>query len=250
MIDDSLRTLAGQIGVGVIAPYDFALDRELWRWVPDHVTLHVTRLPYLPDPVTVAQAAALGDAHGVRRATRDLLAPQPLSVAYACTSGSFVGGVAGEAALVTGMLDAGAPAAVTTSGALVEACRELEVGRLAVLTPYVGEVTDRLLLFLAESGIAVSASVGLGLTGGIWRTSYAQVRDAALAMDVAGSDALFISCTNVPTYDLIAPLERMLGIPVLTANQVTMRAALHRAGVGGSAGPSSMGPVDVTFPAA
>ena len=42
-------------------------------------------------------------------------------MAYACTSGSFVAGRAGERALVSSMLDAGAAAAVTTSGALVEA---------------------------------------------------------------------------------------------------------------------------------
>ena len=41
---------------------------------------------------------------------------------------------------------------------------------------------------------------------------------------------MFVSCTNLPTYDVIAPLERELGKPVLTANQVTMWAALRVAG--------------------
>ena len=31
-----------------------------------------------------------------------------------------------------------------------------------------------------------------------------------------------------PTYDIVAPLEAELGIPVLTANQVTMWACLRR----------------------
>jgi maleate isomerase len=38
---------------------------------------------------------------------------------------------------------------------------------------------------------------------------------------------MFISCTNLPTYDVIEPLEQALGKPVLTANQVTMWAALR-----------------------
>jgi maleate isomerase len=223
--------LPAQTGIGIIAPFDFALDRELWRWAPDHVSLHVTRLPYLPDPVTVQMAAALGNPHGVRLATRDLLVPQPRSVAYACTSGSFVEGVAGEAALVDGMLEAGAPAAVTTSGALVEACAALGISRLAVMTPYVDDITDRLLAFLTAFGVHPCASSGLGLLGDIWKMSYADVVTAATSLDVTGAQALFISCTNVPTYDLIAPLERRLGIPVLTANQVTMWAALRAAGV-------------------
>mgnify|MGYP006200493197 CR=1 FL=1 len=34
-----------QRGIGMIVPLDFGLDRELWRWVPEDVSLHVTRLP-------------------------------------------------------------------------------------------------------------------------------------------------------------------------------------------------------------
>jgi maleate isomerase len=44
--------------------------------------------------------------------------------------------------------------------------------------------------------------------------------------DTAQAQAVFISCTNLPTYDAIAPLEAELGKPVLTANQVTMWSAL------------------------
>jgi maleate isomerase len=53
---------------------------------------------------------------------------------------------------------------------------------------------------------------------------------AVAAVDVAAAEGVFISCTNVPTYDIIAPLERWLGKPVLTANQVTMWSALHAIG--------------------
>ncbi len=41
-------------------------------------------------------------------------------------------------------------------------------------------------------------------------------------VDRPEAQALFISCTNLPTYDVIEPLEHALGKPVLTANQVTM----------------------------
>ncbi|CAM5681434.1 hypothetical protein SALBM135S_02745 [Streptomyces alboniger] len=42
-------------------------------------------------------------------------------LAYACTSGSFVGGIAGERAMCAAMTREGAVASVTTSGALIEA---------------------------------------------------------------------------------------------------------------------------------
>jgi maleate isomerase len=216
------------VGVGVIAPYDFALDRELWRWTPGEATLHLIRTVYSPLPVTVEQAELVGDADEVAQCTRGLIAIEPYVMAYACTSGSFVAGRAGERALVSRMLEAGASAAVTTSGALVEALFHQGITQLAVATPYDAAVTARLHDFLEESGVTVTRSAHLGLSGRIWTVPYAVT--AALVREVAasGCDVVFVSCTNLPTYDIIGPLEAELGIPVLTANQVTMWAALRR----------------------
>jgi maleate isomerase len=128
------------------------------------------------------------------------------------------------------MRDAGAAAAVTTSGALVEALTALGVTSLAVATPYDAAVTARLHDFLEETGVRVTGSAHLGLSGRIWTVPYAVT--AALVRDVAaaGGEAVFVSCTNLPTYDIVAPLEAELGIPVLTANQVTLWACLRRMG--------------------
>lgn len=222
----------GSVGIGVVAPYDFALDRELWRWVPEQAALLLTRTPFSSLPVSVEQATTVGDPDTVAACTSSLIATRPEVVAYACTSGSFVGGVAGERALVASMLASGTPAAVTSSGALLMALRHLGIRRLAVATPYDQRITDRLRAFLSASGITVTASTLLQLRGLIWRVPYGTtvelVREAVARDDC---EAVFISCTNLPTYDLIAPLERELGIPVLTANQVTLWAALRLAGI-------------------
>lgn len=223
-------------GIGVVAPFDFALDRELWRWVPEDVSLYLTRLPFFTTPMTVEMAVACGDRKAVRRATRDVLTPEPGVVAYACTSGSFVDGAAGEVVLRRSMVDAGAPAACTTSGALIDALALLGVTRISVATPYVQPVTDRLVGFLAEYGVRTVACEGLGLLGNIWRVRHEEVVEIVNAADHADAEALFISCTNLPTYDLIEGLEAALGKPVITANQVTMWAALRalgRTAVGG-----------------
>jgi maleate isomerase len=222
--------LVTQRGVGVVAPFDFALDRELWRWAPDDVSLYLTRLPFVPVPVTVEMATELSDPERVRKATADVLAPEPLVVTYACASGSFVGGMVGEKALTASMLAGGAPAATTTSGGLVEALRVLGLRRIAVVTPYIDSVTERLLSFLSEQGVEVVSSVGMGLLSHIWKVGYDEIVRAVSAADVPEADGLFISCTNVPTYDIIGPLERWLNKPVLTANQVTMWSALRHLG--------------------
>jgi maleate isomerase len=221
---------AEQIGVGLIVPFDLALDRELWRWAPEEVTLLLNRTPYVDDPVSIALAEAVSDSDDVCRATRELIATAPSCIAYACTSGSFVHGVAGEKRLVEAMCTAGAPQAVTTSGALLDALSALGIHRVAVATPYVESLTSRLGEFLGEAGIDTVGGAQLGLSGEIWKVPYAVTAQLIRDADSPDAQAVFASCTNLPTYDLIAPLEAELGKPVLTANQVTLWAALRRAG--------------------
>jgi maleate isomerase len=219
-----------QLGIGVVTPFDFALDRELWRWVPDHVSLHLTRTPYVAEPVSIELAEAVSDDAQVRSATRDLLVVEPVVVAYACTSGSFVNGVAGERRLVEAMRGTGAPTAVTTSGALLTALSALRIQQVAVATPYVATVTSRLHDFLTEAGFRTVSSAHLGLDRDIWKVPYETTAQLIREADAADAEAVFVSCTNLPTYDVIAPLEHELGKPVLTANQVTAWAALRIAG--------------------
>ncbi|MBW5425290.1 decarboxylase [Streptomyces sp. BG9H] len=219
-----------QRGVGVVAPFDFALDRELWRWVPDEVSLHLTRTPYVPVEVSLDLARLVSEHETLADAVRALTVAEPEVLAYACTSGSFVGGVAGERAMCEAMTREGAVAAVTTSGALLEALDELGVRHIALVTPYTWSVTQALEEYLAEAGVSVDARAYLGLTRHIWKVSYRDVADMARRAVRGSADALFISCTNLPTYDVIPQLEAELRVPVISANQVTMWSALRRLG--------------------
>lgn len=225
------RPPVGTVGVGVVAPYDFALDRELWRWVPEEVTLHLTRTPFSPLPVTVEQAQLISGTAEAAQCTADLMTVLPQVVAFACTSGSFVAGRAGERALTDAMVGAGAPTAVTTSGALLDALAHLGITRLGTATPYDAYITARLGDYLREAGVTVTQEGHLGLSERIWRVPYAATIRLVREVAASGCQAVFVSCTNLPTYDIIAPLEVELGIPILTANQVTMWAALRHVGV-------------------
>ncbi len=219
-----------QAGIGVVVPYDFALDRELWRWLPDDVSLHFTRMPHAPMPATLEMAVHISDPETAAQSVIDVSAVSPLVMAYACTSGSFVGGPLAERALVAAMRGAGALAALTTSGALLEALRHLEITRIATATPYTADLTVGLTAFLGESGIEVTAASGLGLISDIWTVPHEVTMQLVRETDTDDADAVFISCTNMPTYDVIAALEAELHKPVLTANQVTMWHALSLIG--------------------
>lgn len=216
--------------IGVVAPFDLELDAELWRWLPAGVDLLVTRTPRVDGPVTAEFARAVSSFDDVEQGVRDVTAGRATTVVYACTSGSFVGGKVGAESLEEAMRVAGAKCAITTSGAVVAALHELGMSRVSVATPYLPELSELLVDFLGEYGITVEGHLSLGLGSRIWEASYAEIADLARRADRPDAEAIVLSCTNLPTYDLIAPLERELGKPVVSANQALMWAALRTLG--------------------
>jgi len=221
-----------QTGLGVVAPYDFARDRELWRWVPPSVSLFIARTGGSPEGDNLDSVSALNRPASVRRPTREVCAVGARVVVYACTACSFVGGTLGETTLRQAMLDAGAPRALTTSGAAVSALRTVKAQRVAVVHPYERPVGDRLRDYLAVSGVDVVGCTPLGVpVRDAPDAGYADVAALIRAGDRDDAEAIFVSCTALPTYDLIAPLEEELGKPIVTANQATVWAALREVGL-------------------
>lgn len=214
-------------GIGLVAPFDFALDDECQRYLPVGVPLYVTRTARLEETaVTASLAQEVSDAGAVTPAVRSLISAEPASVAYACTSGSFINGVVGEAVLCQVMEDAGAPKAVTTSGALLLALRELGISRISIATPYNEQLTRLLAEFLESAGVQVVKAGYFNSERDIMHIDYNAVRAMADLVDHPDAQAIFFSCTNLRTFDVITELEQKLDKPVLSANQVTMWAAL------------------------
>ncbi len=219
-------------GIGMVAPFDFALDDECWRWLPNDVSLYVTRTARLDNTAVTAELAkSVSDAAAVIPAVRSLISAEPASVAYACTSGSFVEGIEGEKRLCQVIRDAGALEAVTTSGALLQALRALNVTRIAIATPYNEELTHDLADFLETAGIKVIKAGYLNSEHDIMHIGYESVRTMAGVVNSDEAQAIFFSCTNLRTFDIIHELEEKFDKPVLSANQVTMWATLKSAGL-------------------
>jgi maleate isomerase len=173
----------------------------------------------------------VGGAGAVIPPAQSLISAQPASIAYACTSGSFVNGVEGEADLCKVIYNTTGALAATTSGALLAALRQLNITRLAIATPYNAELTRALVAFLDTAGIEVIQAGYLDSEHDIMHIDYDSVRRMADSIDCDQAQALFFSCTNLRTYDVIEELERRHNKPVLSANQVTIWAALKAGGL-------------------
>ncbi|WP_424930390.1 maleate cis-trans isomerase family protein [Amaricoccus tamworthensis] len=142
-------------------------------------------------------------------------------VGYGCTSGSAVIGADRVAELVR----AGCETRHVTNplSALVAACRTQEIKSLSILSPYVEPVSEHLRRVLADEGIEtpVFGSFNIGVEGVVARITDRSIVEAAMALDRGPeTDAIFLSCTNLQTLDVIPRLEQALGKPVLSSNAV------------------------------
>lgn len=216
--------------IGVVVPHDMALDRELWRWIPGDVSLLFTRMAYMPGELTAAAVQRMGDPQMAARSATDLVTVAPDCLVYACTSGSFIGGSAGEKAITEAMTAATGVPALTTSGALITAATELGLERVAVANPYDDEISEAFRDYLGQHHVEVSSLHNLGLLHNIWQTGSLEVAELIRRTDTPDAQAIMVCCTNLVTYDIIADLEQELAKPVITANQATVWAALRLIG--------------------
>ena len=217
--------------IGIIYPGDGALDRELWDFAPEGVSLHFTRQPLHDGPVGLPAMSGLIDDGSLEPCADSLRIIRPAVVTFACTSASFIRGLAGERAIRERIEAVSGARGATTSGGILAACRALGLGRVAVAAPYVEEVSLKLGEFLEEGGVGVTRVRHMGLEGGIADVSPEEVVRVGVETDSAEAEGLVISCTNLVTYEAIPELERRLGKPVVSANQATIWHACVLAGV-------------------
>jgi maleate isomerase len=217
--------------LGVIYPADGALDHEYWQLVPSGVSVHFTRISVPQKEQTLALLEAQTETKDIEKAAADLNVIQLDAIAYACTSGSFVNGLGSDTKIIERMHNASGVPCTTTTTAAVRALRALGSKKLSVVTPYPDEINARLLTFFADSGFEVLTLKSLGLYREIFNQPAGAAYQLAREADSSAADAIFISCTNFRSVDVLHVLEQDLGKPVLSANQVTVWDLLRLSGV-------------------
>ena len=182
--------------------------------------------------ITLALVEGLARDPNIGQAAQRLAERGARAVAYGCTSGSYVLGPVGDAAIIEQMRDAAGVPATTTATAVVTALRTLGVQTVAVLSPHIDDLNARLRAYLEAAGFNVAAMVGLNLSCDIEAVEPAETRQIVESqVDRADADAVFISCTGMRTAEIIDEMEASLGKPVVTANQATLWHVGQLAGV-------------------
>jgi maleate isomerase len=209
---------AATIGL-IVLQVDETLEGEFRRLLPaPELALHVSRIPSGADltPQTIARMAE------DLPAAAALLPPaaQFDAVAYACTSGTSLIGPDRVERLVR---SACRTRAVTTPlQAAVAALHHLGTRRIGLVSPYAPPVASGVRDALERQGIAIAHAVHFGerVEANVARIDPASIFEHSIevARQQADIEAIFLSCTNMRTLDILAPLEAKLGLPVLSSN--------------------------------
>lgn len=200
------------------------------------------RLPLVHTSVGVDAHAVdalldLGRPERLAEGAQALISEDPDSVMWACTSGSFVFGWDGARRQVDQVAEVIARPVSSTSLAFVHAAQALGVTRVAVAASYPDDVAEHFVRFLQYGGITVTATTSHGIftAAEVGRLDRGGVLDLLRSVDTAGAEAILVPDTAMHSLCWLAELEEAAGIPVLTANQVTIWEGLRLIGDGEAA---------------
>lgn len=216
--------------IGVLTPAsDPVPESEMWAMAPQGVSVHASRVP--------RQAGSFGsfaEAPHVDGAA-ELLAGLGLRViVYAYTSSSYaLGSEADEALRIR--LETHTPGIpiVLTAPAASEALRILGVHRVALVHPpwFTDEVNDKGSAYFRARGFEVVSCARMMPARRWAEVAPAELYDWTKANVPRQAEAVFIGGNGLRAIGVIESLEKALGRPVLTANQVAFWQALRRVGI-------------------
>ncbi len=217
--------------IGLVAlASDASIERD-WRGLldADGVGFYVGRVA---SPAEVTRTGLLAMEPLLVDAMRTLLPESPLDcVAYACTSASMFIGEQRVSDLIREVRPG--VAATNPMTASRQALATLGARRVALLTPYLDEISLPMAERLEADGLDVGAlgSFFNARDPDVVRIDHDSIVDAALKL-VAGRDVdtLFIACTALGASSLVGDLEARTGLSVTTSNHAMAWHALRLAG--------------------
>lgn len=212
--------------LGVILPsVNVYLEPEFNQIAPKTFSFHTTRvLLTKTTPEALVQME-----EDLEYACRLIASVFPKAVAYACTSGSFIKGLEWDREIMKKIESLVGCPAVTTSSAMLQALKELEITSVAVATPYIDRINKEEKKFFEDNGLKVPVIKGLQITDA--EILHAQTPDTiyemVVGLDQESVDGFFISCTDFRGLEVADLIEKKLGKPVVTSNQATLWALLR-----------------------
>jgi maleate isomerase len=215
--------------IGLLLPSSNTVQEpDFYKALPPGITLHTTRLQLR----NIEAESTLRIVEQLEDASRKLADADVDIILLAATAPSSRKGIGYDQELIKRISSASGKPATTASTALLEAMRVLGIKKIVLGASWSDAVNQTTANFIEGNGFRVLAHAALGIVRNLdvglldAQTAY----DMGRKIDRPDADAVMLACGNWKTFEIIEKLERDLGKPVLSTNQVSLWHALKMLG--------------------
>jgi len=212
--------------VGLLIPSsNTVMEVDFYRNLSHDTTLHTGRM-YMVDTTVAGEERMLDEF--TMPAAEAVGTALPHVTVFGCTSAGALRGKQYDAELCKriGSVTNAIPVSVIAS--VNQALRDTRASRVAVITPYVDELNQRIKASVEAEGIEVTSMHGMGITKNF---DIAQVTPDEIVDFVrqrigarVNAEALFISCTNFNAMSALSALRMIYEVPMVTSNLAAIQA--------------------------
>lgn len=212
--------------VGLLIPSsNSVMEVDFYRNLPHDTTVHTGRM-YMVDTTVEGESRMLDEF--TMPAAEAVGTALPHMTVFGCTSAGALRGKDYDRDLCRRIGEVTGSTPVSVIESVNQALRETRAKRVAVVTPYIDDLNERIRASIEAEGIEVSAMHGMGISNNfdIASVTPEQIYDfvqAKIGPRVPG-DALFLSCTNFNALSALSLLKVPYDVPIVTSNLAALQA--------------------------
>ena len=217
-----------KIGLITLAT-DFMIEKDFISIIKKmNVDLFVNRI-HCYFPLTTENLIKMSNT--VTEVTDDILPGEKLDcIVYGCTSGTIAVGyneIKKKINLVKPKTKV-----TTPSTAAINALKKLNIKKISIFTPYSKALNNKVVDYFKEENFKVTSNSYFDILNDsdIAKIDENYLYETLSKMNLNDAEALFVSCTNLPTLSIIDKLEKKLNKIILSSNQVLIWDTLQSIG--------------------
>ena len=220
--------------IGLVAlSTDFSIERDfnsIFLNLP--IDLFVNRLPFY-NPLTDKNLVKMTEK--LTEVTENILPNQTLdTVAYGCTSGTIAAGID----QIINKIQSAKPncKVITPITSAVNALKHLNLKKISVFTPYPQAINEKVINYFKNEGFVIQSFASFNLESDldIGKIDPQYLLEVLTKIDTSDAEALFISCTALPVFEIIQELENKIKKIVLSSNQALIWDSIRSVGYNSS----------------
>ena len=216
--------------IGLVAlSTDFSIEKDFNSiFINLPIDLFVNRLPFY-NPLTDKNLIKMTER--LTEVTENILPNQTLdTVAYGCTSGTIAAGIN----KITDKIRLAKPNCKVTTPitSAVNALKHFNLKKISIFTPYPQPINEKVINYFKNESFDIQSFASFNLESDleIGKIDPKYLLETLSKMDMVNAEALFISCTALPAFEIIQELENKTKKIVLSSNQVLIWDSIRSVG--------------------